>query len=44
MSAITAGLAKGLTPSDTVKRAKDFVTEAIRNGLSRRRQGGEVRQ
>jgi hydroxymethylpyrimidine/phosphomethylpyrimidine kinase len=33
-SAITAGLAKGLTPPDAVKRAKDYVTEAIREGLS----------
>jgi hydroxymethylpyrimidine/phosphomethylpyrimidine kinase len=34
MSAITAGLAKGLTPPDDVKRAKDYVTEAIRKGVS----------
>jgi hydroxymethylpyrimidine/phosphomethylpyrimidine kinase len=33
-SAITAGLAKGLTPPDAVKRAKDYVTEAIRKGVS----------
>ncbi|MBW6502809.1 bifunctional hydroxymethylpyrimidine kinase/phosphomethylpyrimidine kinase [bacterium] len=33
-SAITAGLAKGLTPQDAVKRAKDYVTEAIRKGVS----------
>jgi hydroxymethylpyrimidine/phosphomethylpyrimidine kinase len=32
-SAITAGLAKGLTPPDAVKRAKDYVTEAIRKGF-----------
>jgi len=34
MPAITAGLAKGLTPPDAVKRAKDYVTEAIRKGVS----------
>lgn len=33
-SAITAGLARGLTPPDAVKRAKDYVTEAIRKGVS----------
>ena len=33
-SAITAGLAKGLAPPDAVKRAKDYVTEAIREGVS----------
>jgi hydroxymethylpyrimidine/phosphomethylpyrimidine kinase len=33
-SAITAGLAKGRTPPDSVKRAKDYVTEAIRKGFS----------
>jgi hydroxymethylpyrimidine/phosphomethylpyrimidine kinase len=33
-SAIAAGLAKGLTPQDAVKRAKDYVTEAIRRGVS----------
>ena len=33
-SAITAGLAKGLTPPDAVKRAKEYVTEAIRKGFS----------
>ncbi|MBI5576474.1 MAG: bifunctional hydroxymethylpyrimidine kinase/phosphomethylpyrimidine kinase [Deltaproteobacteria bacterium] len=33
-SAITAGLAKGLTPPEAVGRAKDYVTEAIRNGFS----------
>jgi hydroxymethylpyrimidine/phosphomethylpyrimidine kinase len=32
-SAITAGLAKGMTPQDAVKRAKDYVTEAIRKGF-----------
>jgi len=32
-SAITAGLAKGLAPPDAVKRAKDYVTEAIRKGF-----------
>jgi hydroxymethylpyrimidine/phosphomethylpyrimidine kinase len=33
-SAITAGLAKGFAPPDAVKRAKDYVTEAIRKGIS----------
>jgi hydroxymethylpyrimidine/phosphomethylpyrimidine kinase len=33
-SAITAGLAKDLTPPDAVKRAKNYVTEAIRKGFS----------
>lgn len=33
-SAITAGLAKGLTPPEAVQRAKDYVTEAIRQGFS----------
>ena len=33
-SAVTAGLARGLTPPDAVKRAKDYVTEAIRKGVS----------
>jgi hydroxymethylpyrimidine/phosphomethylpyrimidine kinase len=33
-SAVTAGLAKGLTPPDAVKRAKEYVTEAIRKGVS----------
>ena len=33
-SAITAGLAKGMTPPVAVKRAKDYVTEAIRKGFS----------
>jgi hydroxymethylpyrimidine/phosphomethylpyrimidine kinase len=33
-SAITAGLAKGMTPPDAVKRAKDYVTDAIREGIS----------
>jgi len=33
-SAITAGLAKGRTPPDAVNRAKDYVTDAIRNGFS----------
>jgi hydroxymethylpyrimidine/phosphomethylpyrimidine kinase len=33
-SAITAGLARGRTPPDAVKRAKDYVTEAIRKGVS----------
>ena len=32
-SAITAGLAKGMTPPDAVRRAKDYVTEAIRQGF-----------
>lgn len=32
-SAITAGLAKGHTPKDAVKRAKEYVTEAIRGGV-----------
>ncbi|MGE5753687.1 MAG: bifunctional hydroxymethylpyrimidine kinase/phosphomethylpyrimidine kinase [Deltaproteobacteria bacterium] len=32
-SAITAGLAKGLAPPHSVKRAKDYVTEAIRKGI-----------
>ncbi|MBP2674125.1 MAG: phosphomethylpyrimidine kinase [Deltaproteobacteria bacterium] len=31
-SAITAGLAKGLSPPDAVKRAKEYITEAIRSG------------
>ena len=33
-SAITAGLARGLTPPAAVKRAKEYVTEAIRKGFS----------
>ncbi len=33
-SAITAGLAKGLTPPDAVRRAKEYVTQAIREGTS----------
>jgi hydroxymethylpyrimidine/phosphomethylpyrimidine kinase len=33
-SAIAAGLARGLAPPEAVKRAKDYVTEAIRYGLS----------
>jgi hydroxymethylpyrimidine/phosphomethylpyrimidine kinase len=33
-SAITAGLARGLTPPEAVKRAKEYVTRAIRNGVS----------
>ena len=33
-SAITAGLAKGLAPPEAARRAKEYVTEAIRNGLS----------
>jgi hydroxymethylpyrimidine/phosphomethylpyrimidine kinase len=33
-SAITAGLARGRMPPDAVKRAKDYVTEAIRKGFS----------
>jgi hydroxymethylpyrimidine/phosphomethylpyrimidine kinase len=33
-SAIAAGLARGLAPPEAVKRAKEYVTEAIRNGLS----------
>jgi hydroxymethylpyrimidine/phosphomethylpyrimidine kinase len=33
-AAITAGLARGLTPKDAVKRAKEYVTEAIRTGIS----------
>jgi hydroxymethylpyrimidine/phosphomethylpyrimidine kinase len=32
-SAIAAGLAKGLAPPEAVKRAKEYVTEAIRSGL-----------
>jgi hydroxymethylpyrimidine/phosphomethylpyrimidine kinase len=32
-SAITAGLAKGLAAPDAVRRAKDYVTEAIRGGF-----------
>lgn len=31
-AAITSGLAKGLTPLEAVKKAKDFVTEAIQAG------------
>lgn len=31
-AAITSGLAKGLTPIEAVKKAKDFVTEAIQAG------------
>jgi hydroxymethylpyrimidine/phosphomethylpyrimidine kinase len=33
-SAIAAGLAKGLSPLDAIKRAKEYVTEAIRSGPS----------
>lgn len=32
-AAITSGLAKGLTPKEAVKKAKDFVTEAIESGF-----------
>ena len=32
-SAIAAGLAKGLGPPEAVKRAKEYITEAIRSGL-----------
>ena len=32
-AAITAGLAKGLAAPDAVRRAKDYVTEAIRGGI-----------
>lgn len=32
-AAITAGLAKGMEPLDAVKKAKDFVTEAIQAGF-----------
>jgi hydroxymethylpyrimidine/phosphomethylpyrimidine kinase len=31
-SAIAAGLAKGASPPDAVKRAKEYITEAIRSG------------
>ena len=31
-SAIAAGLAKGLPPLEAIKRAKEYVTEAIRSG------------
>ena len=31
-SAIAAGLAKGLSPPEAIKRAKEYVTEAIRSG------------
>ncbi|MGZ8474300.1 MAG: bifunctional hydroxymethylpyrimidine kinase/phosphomethylpyrimidine kinase [Candidatus Deferrimicrobiaceae bacterium] len=31
-SAITAGLAKGLSPLEAIKRAKEYITEAIRSG------------
>jgi hydroxymethylpyrimidine/phosphomethylpyrimidine kinase len=33
-SAIAAGLAKGLPPPDAISRAKEYVTSAIRTGLS----------
>jgi hydroxymethylpyrimidine/phosphomethylpyrimidine kinase len=33
-SAIAAGLAKGLTVADAVRQAKDYITAAIRQGLS----------
>ena len=33
-AAITAGLASGLSLEDSIRRAKDFVTEAIRNHLT----------
>lgn len=33
-AAITAGLAKGLSVPDAVKKAKDFVTAAIQNGFA----------
>jgi hydroxymethylpyrimidine/phosphomethylpyrimidine kinase len=33
-SAIAAGLANGLSPPEAVRRAKEYVTEAIRTGLS----------
>ena len=33
-SAVAAGLAKGMALEDSVKLAKEFVTDAIRNGLS----------
>jgi hydroxymethylpyrimidine/phosphomethylpyrimidine kinase len=32
-SAVTAGLAKGRTPPEAVRRAKEYVTEAIRKGF-----------
>ncbi|HJX14115.1 MAG TPA: bifunctional hydroxymethylpyrimidine kinase/phosphomethylpyrimidine kinase [Candidatus Deferrimicrobiaceae bacterium] len=32
-SAIAAGLAKGLSPPEAIKRAKEYITEAIRCGL-----------
>src|SRR3990172_3889330 len=32
-SAIAAGLAKGLAPPEAVKRAKEYITEAIKSGL-----------
>jgi len=32
-SAIAAGLAKGLAPPEAIKRAKEYITEAIRSGL-----------
>jgi hydroxymethylpyrimidine/phosphomethylpyrimidine kinase len=32
-SAIAAGLAKGHSPPDAVRRAKEYVTEAIRSGF-----------
>jgi hydroxymethylpyrimidine/phosphomethylpyrimidine kinase len=31
-SAIAAGLAKGLSPPDAIRRAKEYITEAIRSG------------
>ncbi|HEX7513723.1 MAG TPA: bifunctional hydroxymethylpyrimidine kinase/phosphomethylpyrimidine kinase, partial [Candidatus Methylomirabilis sp.] len=31
-SAIAAGLAKGLSPLEAIKRAKEYITEAIRSG------------
>ena len=31
-SAIAAGLAKGVSPPDAIRRAKDYITEAIRSG------------
>ena len=33
-SAIAAGLAKGLSPLEAIKRAKEYITEAIRSGPS----------
>jgi len=33
-SAIAAGLARGMAPPEAAHRAKEYVTEAIRNGLS----------